>query len=526
MQLSDVDYRDIQGLVRFAYSHLKEAHFHLLRITDVGAARSWLAAAPVTTAVKHKPPDTALQVAFTYEGLMELGGSPDILKQFPYEFISGMAEESRSRRLGDVDANHPKNWLWGGPGKVPHVLVLVYATTHDRLACWEKTVKGSFWDSAFSEPTCLSTDDDKAIEPFGFADGTSQPELDWERQKSARVHNTTEYTNLSALGEFLLGYPNEYGKYTDRPLIDPGDDPENLLHLAEDTPGKKDFGRNGSYLVLRDLSQDVPRFWQFVDRQANHKPQDRRKLGGTMVGRMPPDIPIIPSGYNIVPADDPKWLIPPGASITPLGGDSIPGVGPKLKDIWLNQFTYRNDPDGTTCPYGAHIRRANPRNADLPEGTRGWIARLIRILGFGSKHSRDDLLASTRFHRILRRGREYGPLLKPEDAAKEGAQVADRGLRFICLNANISRQFEFIQASWITNPKFDGLDEGDPLLGNRVPLGAGGITNTFSIPQASGRRRRIDCLTQFVTVRGGGYFFMPGISALRHLASGPHSAVS
>src|SRR2546430_10096534 len=90
MQLSDVDYRDIQGLVRFAYSHLKEAHFHLLRIADVGAARSWLAAAPVTTAVKHKPPDTALQVAFTYEGLMELGGSPDILKQFPHEFISGM----------------------------------------------------------------------------------------------------------------------------------------------------------------------------------------------------------------------------------------------------------------------------------------------------------------------------------------------------------------------------------------------------------------------------------------------------
>ena len=143
MQLSDDDYRDIQGLVRFGYKHLEAARFHLLTIADAAAARAWLSKAPVTTAVKGRRPDAALQVAFTYEGLQRLGGAANTLAQFPYEFKSGMTEASRARRLGDVAANDPRWWLWGGPGKLPHVLVLLYAVTPDRLDEWEKELKTS-----------------------------------------------------------------------------------------------------------------------------------------------------------------------------------------------------------------------------------------------------------------------------------------------------------------------------------------------------------------------------------------------
>jgi deferrochelatase/peroxidase EfeB len=211
-----------------------------------------------------------------------------------------------------------------------------------------------------------------------------------------------------------------------------------------------------------------------------------------------------------------------------LRGEAIDGVanqadeGKRIEDRARNQFTYEGDPRGTACPFGAHIRRANPRNADLPMGTRGPISRLMRVLGFGGKSAHDDLIASTRFHRILRRGREYGKQLKPEAALASGEDGEKRGLRFICLNANISRQFEFIQTSWLANPKFDGTDEGDPLLGNRLPLWAGGATDTFTRPQDSGLNCRIAGLQQFVTVQGGGYFFMPGISALRYLAGAPY----
>ena len=94
------------------------------------------------------------------------------------------------------------------------------------------------------------------------------------------------------------------------------------------------------------------------------------------------DIPIIPSDKTVVPSDKPKRTIPPGAPIVPLSGEAIPGVGPDPEDVRRNQFTFHNDVDGTACPYGAHIRRANPRNADLPEGTRGLFAQADPHPGF------------------------------------------------------------------------------------------------------------------------------------------------
>jgi deferrochelatase/peroxidase EfeB len=515
MQLSDVDYRDIQGLVRFGHGHMAEASFCLAEIADAAAARAWLAAAPVTTASRSAAlPQRALQVAFTHKGLRKLGLPDAILDSFSAEFRSGMVEANRSRRLGDIEANDPARWHWGIPGKLePDVLIMLYAVRGE-LAGWMNEIQDDVWETAFAQPYHLSTIHPDDTEPFGFVDSTSQPRIDWQRLKPARLRTTTEYSNVSALGEFLLGYPNEYGRYTDRPLLDPRDDPADTLPLAEDEPGKKDFGRNGSYLVLRDLAQDVAGFRRFLDGQFAD-PHARRALAAAMTGRMPADLPVIPDGYSIIEADDPERIIPRGGPVARLSQDNVEGVGPGLKDVWLNQFTFRNDPDGTACPYGAHIRRANPRNADLPEGTRGWIGRLIRTLGFARTHPHDDLLASTRFHRILRRGREY------ESEAQADGSAEDQGLRFVCLNANIARQFEFVQTSWLANPKFNGLNEDDPLVGNRAPLFTGEAADSFTRRRDSGLSSRANHLEQFVTVRGGGYFFMPGLSALRFIAQTP-----
>ena len=533
LTFSDVDYADIQGLVRFGHGHLDEARFFLLQIKDPQAARSWLTARLpparrppayaadgaepdptwITTAVKDRLPPTALQVAFTHPGLRALGMPERILDEFAIEFRSGMTERSRSRRLGDVGANDPEYWDWGAGDKVPHALVMLYARKNG-LAALEARLQDGLWDKAFSLLPTLSTNDIGNIEPFGFVDGASQPVIDWERQPR-RLRSSRDYTNKAAVGEFLLGYPNEYCRYTDRPLLDPSDGPGKILPLAEDAPGKRDLGRNGTYLVLRDLAQDVVRFWQFLDAQAQQDPHKRERLASAMVGRML--------------ADDAPVA---GSPIMRLRDEAIAGVAyqvdekRRMEDLWRNQFTFDDDPDATACPFGAHIRRANPRNADLPAGTRGPIAKLLRTLGFDSKGPHADLLASTRFHRILRRGREYGPRLTPEDAILGKDRDQKRGLRFICLNANISRQFEFVQGAWIANPKFSGTDEGDPLLGNRKPLGTGRPTDGFTRPQDSGLPCRTSGLSQFVTVRGGAYFFLPGISALRYLATGPAKSVS
>lgn len=489
-----VDFSDIQGIVRFGHGQLTEASYLLLNIRDAGVARAWLAKAPITTAEKlSDAPTTALQVAFTCEGLQALGLSTEILEGFSPEFLSGMAgQESRSRRLGDVGASAPVSWQWGGPGKMPHLIVMVYAKS-GLLDAWTKTIQGPAWEAAFELLDCLPTSNLFGVEPFGFKDGISQPTPDWDRSRTPAT-NELEYTNLTSLGEFLLGYPNEYGKYTQRPLIAAGVPASAVLAPAEDESGKLDLGRNGAFLVFRQLQQDVRGFWRFIDKQAASDPQARQTLAESMIGRKMDGAPLLP--------------------VPPL---SITGLDPKTAG--QNNFTYDADSDGIHCPFGAHIRRANPRNADLPAST-GLFGRLLHMLGFGNPGYRDDVIASTRFHRMLRRGREYGPSLSQVDAIAGGPDTAEHGIHFICIVANILRQFEFVQNSWMISTKFDAMtEESDPLLGNREAVEGCPFTDTFSIPRESGVRARIMGMPQFVTVRGGAYFFLPSLSALRYLTA-------
>src|SRR5947209_20196321 len=129
MALTNADYQDMQGLLRYGYSRLSEACFLLLRINDPVAAGRWLETAPVTTAEeRNPPPEQALQVAFTHEGIRKLGLPGDQLDGFSMEFITGMCgDENRSRCLGDVGENSPEYWEWGGPTSGPDMVALIYA---------------------------------------------------------------------------------------------------------------------------------------------------------------------------------------------------------------------------------------------------------------------------------------------------------------------------------------------------------------------------------------------------------------
>jgi deferrochelatase/peroxidase EfeB len=495
MTRSEVDYGDVQGLVRFGYKRMTQASYALLRVKDVTAARAWVRTAPISSAVTlQPPPSTAMQVAFTAPGLRALGVSGGVLAGFSHEFVAGMTEQSRSRRLGDVESNAPAQWVWGGPTSVPHLVVMFFAEP-GRLDALVQGSCGSVWHEAFEVLRWLETGDLGGVEPFGFADGISQPQLDWAQQRNASA-GRIDYSNVVALGEFLLGYRNEYGKYTDRPLIDADRVSKGLLP-AEDAPDKRDIGRNGTYLVMRDLRQDVRGFWQFINRQAGANPAEADRLAAAMVGR--------------TRAGDP---------LVPIEERGIPGVGTQPAQIRQNQFTFDNDPAGVGCPFGAHVRRANPRNTDFPGHPTG-LARLLAMLGFGRNGFHDDLMSSVRFHRILRRGREYGPALSPQDAlAPAPPNDPPRGLQFACLNANILRQFEFVQSAWLMNPKFSGLTaESDPLLGSREWRPGCPVTSDFSMQKDGSVRRRVSGLPQFVTVRGGAYFFLPSLHALRYFVA-------
>jgi deferrochelatase/peroxidase EfeB len=492
-----LDLGDIQALLRAGFADLTEACFLLLRVADVAAARAWLAAAPVTS-VAHLAArqHSVVQVALTAAGLRALRVPDSVIAGFSAEFIAGLGNDAaRSRRLGDVGADAPERWDWGWGETEPHVLVMLYARPGQLQALRDEIAV-----AGFSLLRTLDTSDMKGHEPFGFLDGVSQPTIDWSGARTPDTDADLDYGNLLTPGEFVLGYRNEYGLLTERPLVDAGRDARAaaMLPAAFDAPGKRDLGRNGSYLVFRQLEQDVRGFWRFMAGTG-----DPAAMAEPMVGRQMDGMPLI------------------AAQDTP-----IRGVGADATDRAQNQFTYRGDPNGLVCPIGAHVRRANPRTGDMPGGRMGKIAQLLCLAGFGGD-AQADIVAASRFHRLLRRGREYGRFLPAVQAQLPDAPDPQAGLHFICLAANISRQFEFIQNAWLQSSKFAGLsNEADPLTGNRAKLASGDTTDAFGVPRDGLPEARIAALPRFIGVRGGAYFFLPGLRALRYLAGAaprPHA---
>ena len=133
-----------------------------------------------------------------------------------------------------------------------------------------------------------------------------------------------------------------------------------------------------------------------------------------------------------------------------------PALGDWSTKPEANAFLYRDaDPQGMRCPLGAHVRRAFPRDSLLPNDPFE--------------------LSVTNRHRLLRRGRPY---------MDESGKAA--GLLFMCFNADLERQFEFVQQSWIGSHGFHGLEkEADPYASHVGPNGE--ASTRLSIPGPSAR---------------------------------------
>ncbi len=257
-----LDLDDIQGLVARGYPQLPFASYVLAGIGDQATARAWLAhLVGQITPVPDRPADWALNVAFTASGLARLGLPSTVLRVFSNEFVSGMTTPHRRRMLGDVGASAPEEWLWGGPstGRID-VLLLLFARDEPTLTERYAAFRDGFAAGGLAELCKLdSLVDLGGREHFGFADGISQPIIEGLSPRVGPPSGTIR------AGEVILGYPNEYGRYTERPTLKPEADPQRLLPPDPAGSSGVDLGRNGTYLVFRHLSQDVRAFWQFVD---------------------------------------------------------------------------------------------------------------------------------------------------------------------------------------------------------------------------------------------------------------------
>ena len=440
--MEHVELEDIQGIVAYSYLKRQCAEYVLLTIAAgrradaskcLDGIRRWAASAARHSADQSRP---VVAMAFTHAGLSALDVPADTLAEFVPEFRQSMPE--RARVLGDVDHNSPATWRWGrGPDDV-HVLLAVYGRDPEDLADWVDTQIAAARGALQLQYRLAAAFRQDLREPFGFRDGISQPFVA-AFGRSAPVADAP--SNAVRAGEFVLGYPNQLGRLSLSPTL--AADRDRHAHLPALASGRRDLGRNGTYLVVRELEQHVQRFKQLSQEQ-------RAKVMG-------------------------RW--PSGAPLT---------LAPDREDASLaqrNDFQFFDkDRYGFRCPIGAHIRRANPRD--------GFADTELPM-------TPEESQASVNTHRLLRRGRPF-------------REPTREGMFFMCVNANIERQFEFVQQSWLLSPSFMGL-HGDQDF-------AAGTATTFTVPYCAGRERLP--LQQYVSVRGGGYFFLPGLRALRWLLDG------
>jgi Dyp-type peroxidase family len=485
---------DVQGFITSGYGHLPCSAYLFLQMHEAADARRWLhALEPLITTSSPWPtgadgvkvkPVSAVNVAFTAPGLAASGVPARVLCTFSPEFREGIDEPSRSRVLGDTDGSSPSEWELGTRDRAFHAVLLLHAEDAaglDRLCAAQRRLVEQAAGAVSEVPGSLQLGYRPASERehFGFHDGIAQPAI-----AGIAGHGVPT-------GEFILGYENHYGVMPPTPVV-PGDlDPGGLLpafanpyhaHL-----GLRDLGRHGSFVVYRKLRQDVAAFWTFMKNESVNAgrgtdPAYMVWLASKCVGRWPSGSPLALTPEE----DDPRFA----------GRDD---------------FMYRSDPDGLACPLGAHVRRTNPRDVLKP-------------------YPNAQSLSMSEAHRLLRRGRAFGPplfdpslLQNPAGRATREAllDIRDdghaRGVHFFCVNASIRSQFEFVQQTWCNNPRFAGLrDNKDPVTGDHG--GQGQPEGRMTIPRSSGDHVTA-ALPRFVTIAAGAYLFMPSLTALRYLAA-------
>jgi Dyp-type peroxidase family len=221
-------------------------------------------------------------------------------------------------------------------------------------------------------------------------------------------------------------------------------------------PQPEILSRNGSYMAYRRLQEHVGKFREFL-REHGKTPEEQELIAAKLMGRWRSGAPLV---------------------LAPDKDDPTLGADPQRN----NDFNYKQmDPHGYAVPLGSHTRRMNPR----------------------------DTAHNMNRRRMIRRGATYGPHL-PESAAEDGVE---RGIAAFVICASLIRQFEFAQNVWVNDKNFHELgNERDPIIGSQDG------TLEFKIPKRP-IRKRITGLPAFTTVRGGAYFFLPGIKALRYLAA-------
>lgn len=514
----ELDLPDIQGNVIRPYGRVgyPVGRYVFYNIQDATRGRGFVAAlsARVTTSVDWGPgpdqrpqPDWTLNLAFSYQGLKSLDLPVASLMGFSPEFVQGMKD--RHDILGDNGPSAPSHWdpIWRQNRetreKDVHIFVQLNARGQAQLEA------GYAWLQALAlqhgsgvvqlgghrgdDGALLDYQDVHALfedgkptpkEHFGYTDGIGDPAF--EGMPKGRAYVPGRGKPLAdgrwaplATGEFLLGHVDEAMEYPPAPVP---------VLLA----------RNGSYMVYRKLHQNVGSFEAYLDRHGKTYPGGRELLAAKFVGRWPDN------GAPLAKAPD--------REAKRHFDERLAAADDAGQDALLSDWTYDDDMSGAKCPFSAHIRRINPRASLQMIRDPGDEPGALRV----STAAFDTPGALSNRRRVLRRGLPYGAV---KDRSRDDG---NHGIVIMMLNSDINRQYEFVQQQWINyGNDFKAGNDKEILLGNhsadeRYPSKA-----VLQVdPSGDQPPYFLDKIPRFVETRGGEYFFVPSMTALRMIAKG------
>jgi Dyp-type peroxidase family len=442
-------------------------------------------------------------LGLSYRGLLRL--TPGAAAMTSEAFRAALA--ARSAALGDPVGRHDEgraeNWVVGAPGKELDALIVVAGDHREpvtrRADVLAARIEGAGLKLAYREDGNVRQDPPEARghEHFGFDDGVSQPAI----RGRVRIDGSEKFISKRNVDQrvepetWLYGRPGQTlvwpGEFV---LGEPATSPDPLRPgpPSDTTPS---WTRNGSFLVFRRLRQDVGLFWRTMRDTAAQLSKAGWKIGDAelaarLVGRWPSGAPV-----NRVPkGDDPALGINSYANnYFKFDADTV-----KLEVVMENGEPFddpfpqaKADPVGLTCPWGAHIRKVNVRDSgsDMGGGDATYNRRLLRI------------------------GIPFGTFLTEKQKYQERGD-GNRGLLFLSIQSSIEDQFEFLQTSWMNDdsrPKMPGGN--DMIVGQNAAAVEGRRRCTLIDPKL--KVHEISTADQWVIPTGGGYFFVPSLSAVR-----------
>jgi Dyp-type peroxidase family len=463
-------------------------------------------------------PEATTNVSFTYNGLKTLGISVQTLQSFPDEFIVGM----RGRRtiLGDNGPSDPENW---DPvfHKEIHIFVSIEGQTEEavdkryneivsilsknqldgvELLDGHRAEKGEP-DKQYQAASVIYQDGlPTAKEHFGYTDGISNPFFKGMTPDMGELAGGGKKNNKGKLGygnpeldstwlpletgEFILGHKDEAQEYPIAPM-------------------PPLVAKNGSFLVYRKLHENVGKFNAYLDKASQNFPGGKEMLAAKFVGRWRNGAPLA-----TFPTEEKANEISLQRHLAVAAITTATTAEAKLKaqeefrtiNKKFQAFDYNDDISGGRCPVGSHTRRANPRGA----------------LEFGHEKAFDTPSAVDNRRRIIRRGLPYGST-NGDTTSNDG----NHGTIIMSIHANIKRQFEFVVQQWLNyGNDFKLANDKDPLCGNHNELEGKGdgrmVIQATSVTDSP--PHFLSEMPRFIETRGGEYFFLPSLTALRMIS--------